>query len=75
MLNKEICKKCHKQYCEELAEKIHREPVCFSRWNQYDEQSWNKGEVECYYDMGILVSIDKIPKNCRYKLEQILKQT
>jgi hypothetical protein len=60
MIDKEICKKCiEKEYPH-------------SGWTEYDEKRWKAGIISCSFDD--LFDIKKVPIDCRYKLEQLLKE-
>jgi hypothetical protein len=82
MLNKEICMKCinkHRlisEYCKTSGANFLDTRTIISQWSEDDEKNWEDKYVVCENSEHILVAVisGKIPNNCKYKLEQLLKE-
>ena len=80
MLNKEICKKCQKQFYRQLHS------ICLDNvnlWDKKQEELWNQGIVWCSLEgqktsntkwMMFKTNTDKVPDTCPYALEHIVSQ-
>lgn len=75
MLNKDICKKCWKNY----VTNNYTEGDTIEVWDNADEVSWTEGFVACvnfptnYYQTGFqTIPINEIPMYCPYRLEHIM---